>query len=593
MSNKLKGLYIVISFFLVVVLAFGIYHAISAVNAEELPKNDEIVDVVPDVPEVPPQDQEQVQPTEYSPDGYWLMADGNSGMVFGIDGTVVNLYPIEYNGQAVIMLPNENESVINVLDFNEVDGVMTPTFDVADYNGLVIYNKTTDELIFADFSTQRCEVAFHDHDYIESVVYEATCQSSGHTRFECQLCGDYYVGNLINPLGHDYVDGICQRCGEAEVVFCDHYFEQAFYQEPSCTEGGYAEDVCSYCNQTLTYSLEALGHDYVDGTCSRCGDVVEHVHTYEITGTTPACLYDGTITYTCSGCGDIYTEVVPGIGKHAWDYSSDSCSICGVICNHSFIEDVRQYATCTEGGLVNELCRNCGRCDSYPLLALGHDYVDGTCSRCGDVVSCQHDYIINVIEPECEAPGLTSYICSKCAHTYEDFFVEATGHGELVNLIIPASHTFDGVSNAVCSDCLEVMSTTTLNKLSGTHDMQLVSEREFSDYASSGDNYARVYLNEDLSIASVDTWNGGIELDTGTNSFDGTAYTAKNFVKSSNVGNLKMTIKVYACSNVEDYSTWMTSADNGLVPVCQVLETNANCSVALEHCELIVVVSFS
>ena len=42
---------------------------------------------------------------------------------------------------------------------------------------------------------------------------------------------------------------------------------------PTCTEAGLKENWCYDCNKLLgTETLPALGHDYVDGVCSRCGE---------------------------------------------------------------------------------------------------------------------------------------------------------------------------------------------------------------------------------------------------------------------------------------------------------------------------------
>ncbi len=54
----------------------------------------------------------------------------------------------------------------------------------------------------------------HIHSY-EAVVTEPTCTEPGYTTHTC-ACGDSYVDEHTDPLGHDYVDGTCTRCGEAD-----------------------------------------------------------------------------------------------------------------------------------------------------------------------------------------------------------------------------------------------------------------------------------------------------------------------------------------------------------------------------------------
>lgn len=55
------------------------------------------------------------------------------------------------------------------------------------------------------------------------------------------------------------------------------------------------------------------------------------------------------------------------------------------ICDHEWAEASRTDATCTADGLVVNTCSLCGETEEVTLPMLGHDYVDGVCSRCEDV----------------------------------------------------------------------------------------------------------------------------------------------------------------------------------------------------------------
>ena len=104
----------------------------------------------------------------------------------------------------------------------------------SDENGqLVVDTSMLDagEYIFAvagqygvDYSDEICstpggvritvEEPAHVHDY-EAVVTEPTCTEGGYTTYTCE-CGESYIADEVDALGHDYVDGICTRCGEAD-----------------------------------------------------------------------------------------------------------------------------------------------------------------------------------------------------------------------------------------------------------------------------------------------------------------------------------------------------------------------------------------
>ena len=60
---------------------------------------------------------------------------------------------------------------------------------------------------------------------------------------------------------------------KADTVHTHTFGEWYTVKQPTCTDDGYEERVCSGCNEKETRTLSALGHDYGDnGVCSRCGD---------------------------------------------------------------------------------------------------------------------------------------------------------------------------------------------------------------------------------------------------------------------------------------------------------------------------------
>ena len=88
---------------------------------------------------------------------------------------------------------------------------------------------------------------------------------------------------------------------ELPIIFemAGHQYEVSERKEPTCTEDGYTVHTCIYCGDSYTTVLEAIGHDYVDGTCVNCGHVLPTVIATGWSGyTTWALTSDGVLTFS-------------------------------------------------------------------------------------------------------------------------------------------------------------------------------------------------------------------------------------------------------------------------------------------------------
>lgn len=77
-----------------------------------------------------------------------------------------------------------------------------------------------------------------------------------------------YATITLNPI--IVLNHVCTECGEKEA---HHYAEGIVIKEPTCTEKGEKEFTCTKCGGTKTEEIDALGHNYVDGVCDRCGSL--------------------------------------------------------------------------------------------------------------------------------------------------------------------------------------------------------------------------------------------------------------------------------------------------------------------------------
>jgi len=188
--------------------------------------------------------------------------------------------------------------------------------------------------------------------------------------------------------------------------------------------------------------------DYVPGTETEC------THSYTSKTTDPTCTADGKTVYTCSKCGDSYTETIAKLGHI---YSSQVTA-----------------PTCTEDGYTTHTCSRCG--DSYTdstIPATDHSYstqttepsctTDGktvyTCSKCGDsytetIAKLGHSYSSKVTAPTCTEDGYTTHTCSRCGDSYTDTKTAATGHSwDGGTVTKEPTETAEGVRTYTCTAC--------------------------------------------------------------------------------------------------------------------------------------------
>ncbi len=195
-------------------------------------------------------------------------------------------------------------------------------------------------------------------------------------------------------------------CGKSETTPVRYATVEKDVKDPTCIEAGrvtYTAKV-EFMGETDTASkvvdTVAIGHVFAedtnacaDRTCTVC-DYVEkaEAHTYELTkGTAATCTDAATETYTCSVCGDTYTNEV---GKAA---------------GHKLGTEVVSWVL-VEG----ETCKynpvyECTTCENEIAVQLD-----------ADKVAVRHEYeVVGTVEPQCTTAGYTEYKCSVCNDVYK------------------------------------------------------------------------------------------------------------------------------------------------------------------------------
>ena len=260
--------------------------------------------------------------------------------------------------------------------------------------------------------TLSVEAVCKTHEFGDWQGTDADCVNAGEMIRSCDICGETETV-VSDALGHEYTNEVtkeptfletgirtytCIRCQdtyevEIPVVVGPHTHEyvEEITVEPGCETTGIKKYTCD-CEDTYTETIDALGHDVVDGACTRCDYVIQtlpsHTHSYIFAGSTETCTEAGVATYTC-GCGESYTEERSALGHNLVD---DACTRCDYKVEKPVEPPVHEHSyaltgsteTCTEAGVATYTCE-CGESYTEDKAALGHDLTDGKCTRCGYV----------------------------------------------------------------------------------------------------------------------------------------------------------------------------------------------------------------
>lgn len=138
-----------------------------------------------------------------------------------------------------------------------------------------------------------------------------------------------------------------------KLPLCDHaYSAPQVGILPTCTSHGYNLAICDKCGDIEYIPVEALGHDWDNGTV-----VFE-----------PNCVKNGLTYYTCEVCGETKSQILPATGEHK--FKNDVC----IYCNASYrrILDERyntdygyEYLSNMTGGAL--FCRLYDAIDGYAM----------------------------------------------------------------------------------------------------------------------------------------------------------------------------------------------------------------------------------
>lgn len=355
-----------------------------------------------------------------------------------------------------------------------------------------------------------------------------TCTALGAKVRECSVCNEHETEN-IPALGHDFtktgIKGRGENVAEGNVYDCTselvcYYLcsrcdaigtETYVHREAgshtwgewetttaaTCTTAGEKTRTCTVCPETETETIPATGaHSWgewiisqqpdgcdADGmryrVCSVCKEedvqmFTSPPHQYGNPVYIPAtCTSLAQNKYTCSVCGNVYTE---SLGGHLADHKYtvirhiaatctssgthiEECSVCKNVLNstlpatgHSWGEwTTTTAATCTAQGVKTRTCTNCNETETQSIQSLGHDYTKqaikgrGENVVSGNINDCTSEVVAYHLCSRCDAIGTTTFVYREAgSHVWSEW-----------QTTTEATCTTDGEKTRNCTNCAE------------------------------------------------------------------------------------------------------------------------------------------
>ena len=223
---------------------------------------------------------------------------------------------------------------------------------------------------------------------MEETIEEATCTTGGACVWTCQACGQRYImagrpeWNALRtePLGHNFVNGACTRCGAENP---DWYAAEGA-EIPGASSGG----------ETKAPGAEedAPAPEEEETACS---------HRWERKYEPSTCVEQGRAYRVCTECGAVeVTRTYP-------------------LEDHDYRGEITRSPTADREGLATYICRICGQSYTEPIPKLSSGQTGGgsngtEASGTGQGSCVNHSWAYQTQPATCQAEGRYYRVCRNC-----------------------------------------------------------------------------------------------------------------------------------------------------------------------------------
>ncbi len=334
------------------------------------------------------------------------------------------------------------------------------------------------------------------------VIYkDPTCTETGIAYCTCTKCDTRRTDIVIPAIGHDYGDvvtsyenyesgdddGVLEQdfvCHDGKVIYtcqngCGHSYsvdipakphkpaDIADLKDATCTEPAMQATFCTECGDATSDAkivAPKLGHSYEvigeDGEVvkDKDGNIVINESAGKPAEVPATCMEEGTLTYTCTTCGEEHVIIIPK-KPHEMDIDAQD----GIIA-----------PTCKENGKIKETCQTEG-CDYYEIKDVTEVFTDEEITAMDLWKRNGHEFKLKAVftEPTCTRNGIALYECTLCHdtenrtlnahHSYTDeeghlipadeYVKNNTTDNTYLKVTKKADCENDGIAIYTCMDC--------------------------------------------------------------------------------------------------------------------------------------------